>query len=198
MALKTDTAKIRRRFEQWGLHVRYGAHYADRSQPYFAGTDAQRAADLQQMIDDPSVRAIIAFRGGYGSVRLLPRLDFSPLCRDPKWLVGFSDITTLHLVMRNLRIESIHGPDARRGFRFDDEEEDLSAESLREALFGLTQQIDTEPHPLNIPAAPRAVWPAETSRCSAPRPAPPRSCAPRSGRCSSSKRSASSSTASTA
>ena len=43
MALKTDTAKIRRRFEQWGLHVRYGAYYADRSQPYFAGTDAQRA-----------------------------------------------------------------------------------------------------------------------------------------------------------
>lgn len=83
MALKTDTAKIRRRFEQWGLHVRYGTHYADRSQPYFAGTDAQRAADLQQMIDDPAVRAIIAFRGGYGSVRLLPRLDFSPLCRDP-------------------------------------------------------------------------------------------------------------------
>lgn len=150
MALKTDTAKIRRRFEQWGLHVRYGAHYADRSQPYFAGTDAQRAADLQQIIDDPAVRAIIAFRGGYGSVRLLPRLDFSPLCRDPKWLVGFSDITTLHLVMRNLRIESIHGP-MPAGFRFDDEEEDLSAESLREALFGLTQQIDTEPHPLNIP-----------------------------------------------
>lgn len=102
------------------------------------------------MIDDPAVRAIIAFRGGYGSVRLLPRLDFSPLCRDPKWLVGFSDITTLHLVMRNLRIESIHGP-MPAGFRFDDEEEDLSAESLREALFGLTQQIDTEPHPLNIP-----------------------------------------------
>ena len=88
MALKTDTAKIRRRFEQWGLHVRYGAHYADRSQPYFAGTDAQRAADLQQMIDDPSVRAIIAFRGGYGSVRLLPLLDLTPLREHPKWIVG--------------------------------------------------------------------------------------------------------------
>lgn len=152
MAPRTDTAKIRRRFEQWGLHVRYGTHYADRSQPYFAGTDAQRAADLQQMIDDTTVRAVIAFRGGYGSVRLLPHLDFAPLLRHPKWLVGFSDITTLHLVLRNLRIESIHGP-MPAGFRFDDEEEDLSAESLREALFGLTQQIDTEPHPLNIPGS---------------------------------------------
>ena len=72
LPLKTDTAKIRQRFESWGLHVKFGPHCADREQPYFAGTDKERAADLQAMIDDESVKAVIACRGGYGSVRLLP------------------------------------------------------------------------------------------------------------------------------
>ena len=75
LPLKTDTAKVRQRFESWGLHVKFGAHCADREQPYFAGTDEERAADLQAMIDDRSVKAVIAYRGGYGSVRLLPLVD---------------------------------------------------------------------------------------------------------------------------
>lgn len=144
--LKADTAKVRERFETWGLHVKFGAHYADRRQPYFAGTDRQRAFDLQRMIDDPSVKAIIAYRGGYGSVRLLPMLRLEGLCEHPKWLVGFSDITLLHLVLRQLGIESIHG--AMPGtFLFD--EEDPSAESLREALFGEADSVVVAPHPLN-------------------------------------------------
>lgn len=109
IAARADTAKVRERLESWGLHVLFGTHYADRSQPYFAGTDAERAADLQRMLDDPSVKAVITFRGGYGSVRLLPHLDLRRLREHPKWLAGFSDITTLHLVLRRLRIESIHG-----------------------------------------------------------------------------------------
>lgn len=148
MPKRSDTAKVRERIESWGLHVKFGAHYADREQPYFAGTDAQRAADLQQMIDDPSVKAVIAYRGGYGSVRLLPLLRLEGLREHPKWIVGFSDITLLHLVLRRLGVESIHG--AMPGsFVFD--EEDPSAESLREALFGLRDTIATPPHPLNCP-----------------------------------------------
>lgn len=146
MPKKADTAKVRERFESWGLHVKFGTHYADREQPYFAGTDRQRAADLQQMIDDPSVKAVIAYRGGYGSVRLLPMLRLEGLRERPKWIVGFSDITLLHLVLRRLGVESIHG--AMPGsFVFD--EEDPSAESLREALFGLQDSIATPPHPFN-------------------------------------------------
>ena len=145
---KADTAKVRQRFEAWGLHVKFGAHYADREQPYFAGTDAQRAADLQQMVDDPSVKAVIAYRGGYGSVRLLPRLRLEGLRERPKWIVGFSDITLLHLVLRRLGVESIHGA-MPASFVFD--EEDPSAESLRRALFGLSDSIATPPHPLNCP-----------------------------------------------
>ena len=145
---KADAAKGRERWGAWGFHVKFGDHYANREQPYFAGTDAQRAADLQRMIDDPTVKAVIAYRGGYGSVRLLPRLRFEGLREHPKWIVGFSDITLLHLVLRRLGVESIHGA-MPSSFVFD--EEDPSAESLRCALLGLTDSIATPPHPLNCP-----------------------------------------------
>lgn len=150
---KIDTARIRERIEGWGLHVRFGRYCACREEPYFAARDSLRAADLQRMIDDPSIRAIIACRGGYGSVRLLPMVDLEPLRRDPKWIVGFSDITTLHLVLRRMGIESIHGP-MPTGFRFEEDEED-SSESLREALFGQISRIDVAPHPLNCPGEAR-------------------------------------------
>ena len=89
---KADTAKVRERFEEWGLKVKFGAHYADREQPYFAGTDARRAADLQAMIDDPGVKAVVSYQGGYGSVRLLPLLDLTPLRNDSSETIasGFS------------------------------------------------------------------------------------------------------------
>ncbi|MFQ9210815.1 MAG: LD-carboxypeptidase [Alistipes finegoldii] len=80
---KADTAKVRERFEEWGLKVKFGAHYADREQPYFAGTDARRAADLQAMIDDPGVKAVVSYQGGYGSVRLLPLLDLTRCANIP-------------------------------------------------------------------------------------------------------------------
>lgn len=105
---KADTAKVRERFESWGLKVKFGPHTADREQPYFAGTDAQRAADLQAMIDDPGVKAIVSFQGGYGSVRLLPLIDLDRLREQPKWIVGFSDVTMLHLALGRLGVESLH------------------------------------------------------------------------------------------
>lgn len=80
-------------------------------------------------------------------MRLLPLVDLARLREHPKWVVGFSDITMLHLALRKLRIESIHGP-MPAGFHFDGEE-DPSAESLRQALFGETVCIEVDPHPLN-------------------------------------------------
>lgn len=149
--LKADTAKVRARFAEWGLHVKFGAHVADREQPYFAGTDTQRAADLQAMIDDPQVKAVIGYQGGYGAVRLLPLIDLARLRERPKWLVGFSDVTMLHLALHRLGVESLHA--AMPGqFRFGDKEKPEnaeSAESLRSALFGQTARIDLEPHPFN-------------------------------------------------
>ncbi len=143
-----DTALIRGRFASWGLHVLFGAHCCDRGEAYFSAPDSLRAADLQAALDDPSVKAVIACRGGYGSVRLFPLLDLERLRDDPKWPVGFSDITALHLALRRLGIESIHGPMPSQ-FRFD--AEDPSAESLRSALFGETVAVETPPHPCNRP-----------------------------------------------
>lgn len=148
---KADTAKVRERFESWGLKVKFGTHFFDREQPYFAGTDAQRAADLQAMIDDPGVKAVVSFQGGYGSVRLLPLLDLERLREQPKWIVGFSDVTMLHLALGRLGVESIHATMPGR-FRFGrDENADaiVSDEALRSALLGLKPRIDVAAHPLN-------------------------------------------------
>ncbi len=94
--------------ERWGLQVVMGQHlFAEHHQ--FAGTDAQRAADLQQAINDPSIRAIICARGGYGTVRLLDHIDFSALANDPKWIAGYSDVTALHAhIHTNYGIETLH------------------------------------------------------------------------------------------
>ena len=150
---KADTAKVRERLESWGLKVKFGEHFSDREQPYFAGTDTQRAADLQTMIDDPGVKAVICFQGGYGSVRLLPLVDLGHLRERPKWIVGFSDVTMLHLALGRLGVESIHATMPGK-FRFGSEETAdaiVSDEALRSALLGLRQRIDVAPHPLNCP-----------------------------------------------
>jgi muramoyltetrapeptide carboxypeptidase len=95
--------------EQWGLKVDYGPH-AFRKLAYLAGTDEERLADLNGAIRDPAVRAIVATRGGKGSYRIADRLDFQAAKRDPKFLVGFSDITILQLALiRNGICSGIHG-----------------------------------------------------------------------------------------
>lgn len=148
LSSRTDTARIRELFASWGLCMKFARHCYDSEQAYFSASDADRAADLQEMIDDPTVRAVIACRGGYGSVRLMPLLRLEELRWSPKWLVGFSDITTLHMALTKLGVESIHGPMPGSALFW---EEPASAESLRRALFGLVARFDLPPHPLNIP-----------------------------------------------
>ncbi len=77
---------------------------------YLAGSDALRAADLQHAMEDPSIDAIWMLRGGYGVLRILPLLDLSPLLRLPRPVIGFSDITSLHLALRRAGLVSFHGP----------------------------------------------------------------------------------------
>ncbi|MBK8846321.1 MAG: LD-carboxypeptidase [Bacteroidetes bacterium] len=75
----------------------------------YAGTDNERAADLQDMIDRKDISAIIAARGGYGCVRVVDDVDFAPLINNPKWLIGFSDITVFHSHLHhNYGIETLH------------------------------------------------------------------------------------------
>ena len=76
----------------------------------FAGEDINRAKDLQHACDDPTIRAIWCVRGGYGTVRILDLCDFSKLIAQPKWLIGYSDVTVLHAALNNLGLATIHGP----------------------------------------------------------------------------------------
>lgn len=90
------------------FQVEIGEHvFAEHHQ--FAGTDEQRLSDLQTALDDPKTDAIICARGGYGTVRIIDKLDFSKFIGNPKWLVGFSDITVLHACLNRLNVATIHG-----------------------------------------------------------------------------------------
>ena len=97
---------------QWlteqGYKVELGKHVFARHFQ-FAGTDKQRLSDLQTALDDPDTGAIICSRGGYGTVRIIDKLDCREFKNTPKWLVGFSDITILHTCMNNLKVATIHG-----------------------------------------------------------------------------------------
>lgn len=117
--------------ESWGLTVKLGAGIG-RKHFQQAGTAEERAADLQAALNDPAVRAIWCARGGYGTVHLLDHLDLSALRRDPKWIVGFSDITVLHNALHNLGVASLH---AQMPFNIGAKTEE-SRESLRRALMG--------------------------------------------------------------
>ena len=131
--------------ESWGLHVKPGRHLYDRAPGDFAGSDADRAADLTEMLLDPDVKAIISFRGGYGSMRTVRAMDLDLFAAHPKWLVGFSDITVFHAVLQSMGIESILGamPSTLGA------DSKVSEESLRKALFGEIKSYRTAPHAFN-------------------------------------------------
>ncbi|PWT76737.1 MAG: LD-carboxypeptidase [Bacteroidetes bacterium] len=94
--------------ENWGFKIRLGDTVGKKDFT-FGGTDAERAADFQQMMDDPSLKAILCARGGYGAIRIVDRLNFTTFKDRPKWIIGFSDITVLHChLSRNWGIASIH------------------------------------------------------------------------------------------
>lgn len=124
--------------ESWGLKVKLGKTIGmDNFQ--LGGTDQERADDFQKMLDDDSVHAIWCARGGYGTVRIIDKIDFSSFLKNPKWILGFSDVTVLHSHIHNLGVATIHSimpfsvPKA----------EELAKETLRKALFGasLTYEI---------------------------------------------------------
>lgn len=138
----------------WGLHVHLADYLFAQEGGWFPAPDSVRGADLQQMIDDDAVRAILFFRGGYGAVRALDYVDLASLQRHPKWLAGFSDLTAVHYALRQVGVESIHGAMPSL-FRVDSIERDTSALSLRDALFGQIAGYAVAPHPLNRPGTVR-------------------------------------------
>ena len=118
----------------WGLQHQFGDNLFSESHQ-FAGTDTQRIADMQAALDDDSVNAILCARGGYGTVRLIDSLDFSRFRENPKWLIGYSDITVLHShIHRHFNIETLH---ATMPINFLElQAPNTATESMRKALFG--------------------------------------------------------------
>ncbi len=130
--------------EKWGLSVVLGENIFKTSHQYSA-TDAQRLSDFQKMLDADDIKAIICARGGYGSIRIIDKLDFSEFKKNPKWIVGFSDITIYHShIYSNLGVETIHGTMAA-GFNADGKPT-LATETLKNALFGNILFYDLKPH----------------------------------------------------
>ena len=120
--------------QRWGLVPVFGRHiYSTHHQ--FAGTDAERAEDIQEFLDDHSVKAIISSRGGYGSARIIDQLDFSNFIKNPKWIIGYSDITVFHNhIHTHFNTESLH---AIMPINFPlDFTENSAMISLKNALFG--------------------------------------------------------------
>ena len=95
--------------EKWGYQVRLGKTVGAKKDS-FSGTDTERAADLQFMLDDPTVKAILCARGGYGASRIISVINFKHFNEQPKWVIGFSDITVLHAAILKQNCMSIHGP----------------------------------------------------------------------------------------
>jgi muramoyltetrapeptide carboxypeptidase len=117
--------------KSWGLVPVIGVN-AFKKDGFLAGTDEQRMADLQLMLDDESIKAIFFTRGGYGTLRIIDAIDFTKFKQDPKWLVGYSDITVLHSHVHNFGIQSLHAV-MLQGVASSTVE---SSKSIRKALFG--------------------------------------------------------------
>lgn len=96
------------KLKEWGYNVKTGDTIGKKDFT-FGGTDQERANDLQQMIDDKTIKAIMCARGGYGAVRIIDKIDFKKLRTNPKWIIGFSDVTVFHShINLNYRVASIH------------------------------------------------------------------------------------------
>lgn len=133
--------------KSWGLIPVIG-NTIGASDHQYAGTDAERTQDFQEMLDNPEIKAIWCARGGYGSVRIIDQLDFYKFVKYPKWIVGYSDVTVFHSHLHKIGFKTIHGT-----MPVSVEENTAFAKaSLKQALFGEKPTITYETsHPLNRP-----------------------------------------------
>jgi muramoyltetrapeptide carboxypeptidase len=146
-ARKIDLATLQpaiKLLESWGLQVVIGKTIG-KSDNQLAGADWQRATDFQEMIDDPKIKAVWAAKGGYGTVRIIDRINFTAFKKKPKWIIGFSDVTVLHSHINNMNIETLHSIVAISAKTASPQ----AIESLRKALFGEPLEYKLAAHPYN-------------------------------------------------
>jgi len=133
--------------EEWGFLTRVGSTIGKQFN-YFSGTDEERLNDFQQMLDDDEIKAILCARGGYGMTRIIDKINFKKFKKNPKWIIGFSDITILHShLYSNFYISSIHAPMA--GAFNNSEYKNEFVQSLRKVLSGDKIKYNPEPHAFN-------------------------------------------------
>ena len=145
---REKTLSCIRTLQLWGYRVEVGSTVGGDSGNYFSGTDSQRLADLQAMLDDPAIKAVLCARGGYGVGRIVDQIDFSAFRKRPKWIVGFSDITVLHAhVHARYRISTLHAPMA--GAFNGEGAQSPSVQSLKRALQGKKASYSCPASPYN-------------------------------------------------
>ncbi len=133
-----DIAIAKKQFADWGLEAIEGESLR-KSDNQFCGNDKERAADLQWALNDPEISAVICFRGGYGTVRILDLVDFSVFQLNPKWVCGYSDVTALHNKISQFDIASLH---STMPVNFSNNTSE-SLLSFKNALFGEAYNIET-------------------------------------------------------
>jgi len=125
----------------------------DRKTGFLAGTDEERAAELNAALRDPKVRALFPCRGGYGLTRILDRIDYGALRKDPKIVTGFSDLTALHLaIAREAQVVTFHSPMPMANLWKEDKEFAFAAQSFRRAVFADQYQKDAVGYVIAVPA----------------------------------------------
>ncbi len=143
----TDVEKSIEIFESWGLNIivgeTIGTHFNK-----FSAPKEKRLQELQNFLDDPTIKAIICARGGYGLIQILDKLNLDKFKNNPKWLVGLSDITNLHSLFNKNDIASIHG---FMPVSFSKKDAGTSIQSLYDALFGNLKNLEITPSGSNIP-----------------------------------------------
>jgi muramoyltetrapeptide carboxypeptidase len=151
--------------QQWGFQVMVGKTLGSNSANYFSGTDEERLNELQAMMDNEEINAILFGRGGYGVGRIIERINFNQFKKKPKWLIGYSDITVLHShIHSNYKIATLHSPmaaafndsacpPARAGSDGDDpvgrENKNEFIASLHKAIIGRKAKYKCDVHPFN-------------------------------------------------
>ena len=139
-ALKKDLGSAISLLKNWGLKVILGKSI-EAEENQFAGNDALRTSDFQEMLDNPAIKAIWCAKGGYGTVRIIDQLNFSEFKKHPKWIIGYSDITVLHSHIHNFGIETLH---AQMPVGIETKTE-ATVNSIKQVLFG-------EEHTISIPS----------------------------------------------
>ncbi len=137
-----------RTLQQWGFNVMLGKTVGSDSDNYFSASDEDRADELQAMLDDPNIHAILCGRGGYGTSRIIDRLNFKAFKKNPKWLIGFSDITLLHThIFTNCHVATLHSPMAAAFNLKNNNSTYINA--LHRCLKGRKNKITCHSHPFN-------------------------------------------------